>query len=189
VRRLEAETIRDSMLAVSGRLDPSMYGPGVPIHLTNFMEGRGRPANSGPLDGGGRRSLYLNVRRNFLNPLFLAFDMPAPFSTMGRRNVSNVPAQALTLMNDPMVVYQARLWIERVMAGPVQSARGRLDDLFLTAFGRPPTEQEARHCLAFLDRQSNARRDATSQDSNPEILAWTDLCHMLINMKEFIFVD
>ena len=58
----------------------------------------------------------LNVRRNFLNPMFLAFDTPAPFSTMGRRNVSNVPAQALTLMNDPLVVSQARLWAERAAA-------------------------------------------------------------------------
>ena len=90
-----------------------MYGPSVPVHLTSFMEGRGRPGQSGPLDGDGRRSFYLNVRRNFLNPMFLAFDTPVPFSTMGRRNVSNVPAQALTLMNDPLVVRQARLWAER----------------------------------------------------------------------------
>ncbi len=68
VRRLEAESIRDSLLAVSGRLEPSMYGPSVPVHLTSFMEGRGRPGHSGPLDGDGRRSLYLTVRRNFLEP-------------------------------------------------------------------------------------------------------------------------
>ena len=90
----------------------------MPVHLTRFMDGRGRPGQSGPLDGDGRRSIYLNVRRNFLNPMFLAFDAPVPFSTMGRRNVSNVPAQALTLMNDPLVVGQARLWAERVLAGP-----------------------------------------------------------------------
>ncbi len=65
VRRLEAETIRDAVLAVSGRLDPTMYGPGVMPHLTDFMVGRGRPKDSGPLDGGGRRSIYLAVRRNF----------------------------------------------------------------------------------------------------------------------------
>src|SRR5262249_42533181 len=98
VRRLEAEAIRDAMLAVSGRLDRTMYGPGVLPYLTPFMVGRGRPETSGPLDGAGRRSVYLNVRRNFLTPLFLAFDYPVPFSTMGRRSVSNVPAQALTLL-------------------------------------------------------------------------------------------
>ena len=77
------------------------------------MDGRGRPGHSGPLDGDGRRSVYLGVRRNFLNPMFLAFDTPAPFSCMGRRNVSNVPAQALILLNDPFVIEQARLWAEQ----------------------------------------------------------------------------
>src|SRR5262249_6763817 len=73
VRRLEAEAIRDSMLSVSGRLDLKMFGPSVAPHLTAFMDGRGRPGRSGPLDGEGRRSIYLGVRRNFLNPMFLAF--------------------------------------------------------------------------------------------------------------------
>ena len=91
VRRMEAEVIRDTLLSVSGRLEQTMYGPSVSPYLTPFMDGRGRPARSGPLDGDGRRSIYLNVRRNFLNPMFLAFDVPVPFSTMGRRNVSNVP--------------------------------------------------------------------------------------------------
>jgi hypothetical protein len=100
VRRLEAECIRDSILAISGRLDDKMFGPSISPHLTPFMQGRGRPANSGPLDGDGRRSIYLGVRRNFLNPMFLAFDYPIPFTTIGRRSVSNVPAQALTMMNN-----------------------------------------------------------------------------------------
>src|SRR5262249_14703341 len=95
IRRLEAEIVRDAILAVSGRLDRRMYGPSVPPHLTPHMAGRGRPASSGPLDGDGRRSIYLQVRRNFLTPMFLAFDYPIPFTTMGKRSVSNVPAQAL----------------------------------------------------------------------------------------------
>jgi hypothetical protein len=189
VRRLEAEAIRDSLLAVAGGLDPSLYGPSVPVHLTDFMEGRGRPTTSGPLDGNGRRSLYLSVRRNFLNPLFLAFDMPVPFSTMGRRNVSNVPAQALALMNDPLVVAQVGRWAERVMAGAGESAHARLDMLYETAFGRPPTECETTACLAFLDTQSRARRQGTKDAGEGEKLAWADLCHVLVNMKEFIFID
>ncbi|HEX3446758.1 MAG TPA: PSD1 and planctomycete cytochrome C domain-containing protein, partial [Isosphaeraceae bacterium] len=189
VRRLEAEAIRDALLAVSGRLVPSMYGKSTPVHLTSFMEGRGRPRQSGPLDGDGRRSLYLSVRRNFLNPMFLAFDTPAPFSTMGRRNVSNVPAQALTLMNDPLVVGQARLWAERIVAGPSQSAPVRLDNLYEIAFSRPPTLDEARACLEFLDRQMQAGHAGQGYDTQRQALAWTALCHVLVNMKEFIFID
>jgi hypothetical protein len=165
-----------------------MFGPSVPVHLTSFMEGRGRPGRSGPLDGDGRRSLYVNVRRNFLDPMFMAFDMPVPFSTMGRRNVSNVPAQALTLMNDPLVVSQARLWAVRVMGGRDRSTRARLNQLYQTAFGRQPTDQEICACLAFIDNQNKAQYQGNTAD-NCELLAWTDLCHVIINMKEFIFVD
>ena len=106
VRRLEAEAIRDAMLAVSGRLVEQPFGPGVPTYLSPYMEGRGRPSTSGPLDGGGRRSVYQAVRRNFLSPMLQAFDLPTPASTMGRRHVTNVPAQALTLLNDPFVIEQ-----------------------------------------------------------------------------------
>ena len=103
VVRLEAETIRDAILAVSGGLNEQIGGPSVPVHLDEFMTGRGRPHVSGPLDGDGRRSIYLSVRRNFLNPLFLAFDYPATMTAAGRRGTSNVPAQALTLLNNPFV--------------------------------------------------------------------------------------
>jgi hypothetical protein len=179
VRRLDAESIRDALLAVSGRLDRRPFGPSVPTHLTPFMEGRGRPSSSGPLDGDGRRSLYLDVRRNFLNPMLLAFDFPTPATTMGRRNVSNVPAQALTLLNDPFVLAEARRWADRVLAETARdpAPRPRLDRLYLDAFGRPPTEDEAAESLAFLSGQEDEPR------------AWADLCHVLINVKEFIYVN
>ncbi len=64
-KRLEGEAIRDTLLSLSGRLDKRLYGESVPIHLTSFMDGRGRPSKSGPLDGAGRRSIYIAVRRNF----------------------------------------------------------------------------------------------------------------------------
>ncbi len=114
-KRLEGEVIRDTLLSLSGRLDLTQFGESIPIHLTSFMDGRGRPEKSGPLDGAGRRSIYTAVRRNFLSPFMQAFDTPTPFSTMGRRNVSNVPAQALILMNDPFVVDQARGWANRAV--------------------------------------------------------------------------
>jgi hypothetical protein len=188
VRRLEAETIRDAILSVSGRLTATMYGPPVPVHLTSFMEGRGRPARSGPLDGNGRRSIYLNLRRNFLDPALLAFDAPLPFSTMGRRNVSNVPAQALALLNDPLVISQARLWAERELATPCQTSRSRIDRLYITAFGRPATDLEARASLAFIAEQAKSRQSVPT-NADPAILAWADFCHVLMNVKSFIFID
>ncbi len=177
VRRLEAEAIRDAMLAVSGRLDLTLFGPSVPTHLTPFMEGRGRPSQSGPLDGNGRRSLYLNVRRNFLSPFLLAFDFPTPASCMGRRNVSNVPAQALTLLNDPFVLERSKLWASRTIASKATRDE-RLDSLYRTAFGRAPTDRERQDASTFLGAESPGQ----------EVQAWTDLCHVLMNTKEFIFI-
>ena len=126
VRRLEGEAIRDALLAVSGRLDPTQFGPPVPIHLSPFMEGRGRPEQSGPLDGDGRRSIYVEVRRNFLSPFMVAFDTPQPASTTGRRNVSNVPAQALIMMNDPFVFEQCQIWATRALAEADRSPEDRI---------------------------------------------------------------
>ena len=74
------EFIAGFLLITKNELKPAMFGPSVPVHLTSYMEGRGRPRQSGPLDSNGRRSIYLNVRRNFLNPMFLAFDAPVPFA-------------------------------------------------------------------------------------------------------------
>lgn len=182
LRRIEAETIRDAMLAVSGRLDRKVGGGSVTPYLTAFMVGRGRPGSSGPLDGDGRRSLYLNVRRNFLTPMFLAFDYPTPFATMGRRSVSNVPAQALALMNNPFVVQQAEVWANRVIAEhPAPEAR--LDAMYLAAFARVPSAAERDSALAFIDEQ--ARQYPAGDAAHP----WADLAHVLLNVKEFIFVD
>ncbi|MFO0890436.1 MAG: PSD1 and planctomycete cytochrome C domain-containing protein [Isosphaeraceae bacterium] len=181
-RRLEGEAIRDLLLAVSGRLDAAMFGPGVPPYLSPFMDGRGRPQHSGPLDGDGRRSIYLNVRRNFLNPMFLSFDTPVPFSTMGRRNVSNVPGQALTLLNDPLVIHLAGLWAGRLLAEGPPSDGERIGRLFEAAYGRPPSEAEREQCLAFLRERGRGAGDARRA-------AWADLCHAIMNVKSFIFIE
>jgi hypothetical protein len=180
-RRLEGEAIRDAMLAVSGRLDSRMYGPSVPVHLTPFLDGRGRPT-SGPLDGDGRRSLYLAVRRNFLSPLLLTFDTPTPFSTVGRRTVSNVPAQALILMNDPFVHQQAEVWARQVLHSP-GTVEERVTKMYETAFGRLPTDVELGACKTFLEEQ------AKSQNANmDDVPPWKDLAHTLFNVKEFIYL-
>lgn len=179
LRRLEGEAIRDAMLCVSGRIDERFYGPSVLVHLTAFQQGRGRPV-SGPIDGDGRRSLYLAVRRNFLSPFLLAFDTPSPFSTVGRRTVSNVPAQSLILLNDPFVHQQAQLWAKRAL-DQGGSARERIVRMYESAFTRSPTESEIADCLEFLQ----SRPDAQTKD---KLNRWADLAHVLFNVKDFIFV-
>jgi hypothetical protein len=174
LKRLEGEAIRDAILSHSGRLDLTMYGKSVPIYLTPFLDGRGRPG-SGPLDGNGRRSLYLASRRNFISPFFLTFDTPIPFSTVGRRQVSNVPAQALILLNDPFVHQQAELWGKKIAASPGTTVE-RLERLILAAFTRPATAKEIESLSAFL----------AQHDQDPK--AWAEVVHALVNVKEFIFL-
>lgn len=187
VRRLTSESIRDSILHVAGNLDTKMYGPSVPIYLTPFMEGRGRPGESGPLDGNRRRSVYIEVRRNFLAPMMLTFDTPSPFNAIGRRNVSNVPSQALMLLNHPFVVQQAEIWAQKILAASGDDDE-RLIALFQQAYARDPRPEELQLSREFLESQ---RRQLVASGSTPEQSesdAWRDLCHVLFNAKEFYYV-
>lgn len=179
VRRLQAEAIRDSLLAVSGRLDLKAFGTGVPTHLTAFMTGRGSKA-SGPLDGAGRRSIYQAVYRNFLSPFLLAFDMPSPFGPKGRRSSSNVPAQALTLMNDPFVQRMAVIWAKNTAS--IQDPNLRAKHMFEQAVGQVPNESKTNQLLAFLDRQGELY-------GKKDHRAWNDLAHALFNLKEFSYLQ
>jgi Protein of unknown function (DUF1553) len=185
VRRLEAEAIRDALLVVSGRFNPVLGGPPVPVFLDEFVVGRGRPETSGPLDGDGRRSLYTAVRRNFLPPTMLAFDSPTPFSTVGRRNVTNVPAQGLARMNDPFFRQQARVWAERLLREtPGAPPADRVAWMFESAYGRLPAATETADCLAALD-ELRAFHPGGTVDG---VEAWSDLAHALLNANEFIYV-
>ena len=183
VRRLEAEAIRDNMLAVSGSLNTAMFGKSVPVHLTDFVIGRGRPGESGPLDGNGRRSVYIATRRNFLPTLMTSFDFPTPFSTIGKRNVTNVPAQSLALSNDEFVHSQALSWAVRLLDLPNRSVEERIESAFRTAFSRNPTPKEQELCLKALSqfRGFNQGRQA-------ELNSWRDLCHSLLVMNEFFYI-
>ncbi|MFN3189999.1 MAG: PSD1 and planctomycete cytochrome C domain-containing protein [Aureliella sp.] len=186
-KRLQGEAIRDSLLALSGRIDRRAFGPPIPIHLTSFMDGRGRPGKSGPMDGEGRRSIYIAVRRNFLSPFMLTFDTPVPFSSMGRRNVSNVPAQPLILLNDPLVAELSAEWgrkaVEAIPENTEDSLQKRIEWLYLSGFGRPPTKKESQAAVSFLSDQASDRDASRSQYSR-----WEDFAHVLVNTKEFIFL-
>jgi Protein of unknown function (DUF1553) len=188
VRRLEGEVIRDSILAVAGTLDGKLFGPGVPPHISKYQDGRGKP-ESGPLDGAGRRSLYIQVRRNFITPMFLAFDYPLPISTIGNRSVSTVPTQALLMMNNEFVTLEAQEWARRIM-GAVDDNRKRVERLYLTGFGRPPENLEIAQALKFVESQAARYRDLSGSGGTGDAAreAWADLCHVLLNSAEFIYV-
>jgi hypothetical protein len=172
-RRLEAEAVRDAVLAVSGRLDPKLFGPSVVPHIGPFQNGRGRPA-SGPLDGDGRRSIYVQIRRNFVPPLFTAFDYPPPASTVGVRGTSAVPSQALMLLNNEFVHAQSKLLGSR-LAGSVEE-RVRL--LYLKTFARQPEPDEVARIAGFV----------AAQQGRAETDVWGDVVHVMWNSPEFVYV-
>ena len=192
VRRLEAEAVRDALLAVSGSLRLESFGPSVPIPLDGHQEARGKPRRSGPIDGDGRRSIYLALRRNFLPQFLQAFDLPTPFATVGARNVSNVPAQALALLNDPFVHLMCERWAARLQAAHGDDAEAWIAAAYQTAFGRAPIAAEREFCRQFLrDAAADATAAAPAVAAGAEDPAartpLADLLHCLVNTKEFTF--
>jgi hypothetical protein len=133
IHRLEAEAIRDSIITLSGKFDPTLYGESV---------GNGDP----------RRSIYVKVIRNSLTPFLTTFDAPVPFATRGKRDVTNVPAQSLALLNDPRVIDWSRSWALRSL----NDDKARPDDqrirqMFREAFAREATDEEVKQSLAYLE--------------------------------------
>ncbi|MDZ4289827.1 MAG: DUF1553 domain-containing protein, partial [Prosthecobacter sp.] len=130
VRRLEAEAIHDSILALSGKLDPVMYGKPV-------------------FDDDPRRSIYQGVIRNRADPFLSAFDMPVPFSTRGRRDVTNVPAQSLALLNNPIISNWAAGWARQIVKQEKDDG-ARVRRMFMQALGRDADDREVAASLAFV---------------------------------------
>ena len=184
VRRLDAEAIRDAMLTASGRLDAAVGGPSVPARLNEHMQGRGRPGQSGPVDGAGRRSVYIAVRRNFLDPFMQAFDQPVPATTCGKRHTSNVPAQALALLNSDLAHEFASHWGRRLAAQADASDDARIESMWIAAFARFPRNEERIAAREFLASERAAAPDPGVRDT----AAFTGLAHALFSAKEFVFL-
>jgi hypothetical protein len=177
-RRLEAEGIRDTMLAVSGRLDASLYGR--PINPHRSMEFADRRLFSGPLDGDGRRSLYLKMSIMAPPKFLTAFDLPDLKLPSGKRNVTNVPAQSLMMLNDPLVSSLARHWATQLVRLPHATPEDRISAMFLRAFARSPQSDELRRWTTA------ARELGAGADLMHDEAAWTQLVHAIFNTQEFI---
>ena len=164
-RRLQAEELRDTLLALAGRLEHRPFGPG-----DNALA---------PPAAQTRRSVYLTVRRNSLNPLITTFDGPKPFTTVGRRDATNVPAQSLTLLNDPFVLEAARRWA--AASAPTRDDAAQVDRLFVQALARPATAGEQAAAARYL------RDLRTVPGANPA-QTWADFAQSVLNLKEFLYV-
>lgn len=186
LRRLEAESIRDSILTSSGALKPSMFGPSIDPHRDQPQDYR--KLFSGPLDGGGRRSLYLKVTRMEGTRLLETFDYPVPMVARGNRDVTNVPAQALTLLNDPFVIAQAERCAQDILKAPADSLDTRLEQLFESALRRHPTSIERERFRGLAGELASLHKvDKSALLTSPDV--WKDLAHTVFNLKEFIYIQ
>jgi hypothetical protein len=142
VRRLDAEAIRDSLFVAAQRLDERMYGPG-------FGANSATP----------RRSIYVQSRRNSLDAFLQVFDAPVPFAPVGSRHVTNVPAQALTLLNDPLVRNLAQRWGASMRShGGNGSEEESLAHMFEAVTGRQPEAEEIAALGAYAESCRSAIR-------------------------------
>ena len=187
IRRLESEAIRDGILVASESLDYTLYGAPIPIYLTEFMQGRGKPSKSGPLNGNYRRSIYLEVRRNFLEPMMMTFDRPIPFSTFGKRDVTNVPSQSLILMNDPFVINQAKIMAKKLLNQNNLSFSQKIEWVYMHAFSRKPSTKEIINAEKFISLLKEIKNtNNPSLDMSLEV--WKEYCHSIFNLKEFLYL-
>lgn len=177
-RRLEAEAIRDSVLAVSGRLDAQLFGR--PINPRRHVEDAKKRLFSGPLDGNGRRSIYLEVSIMDRSKFLQSFNAPDPKLPTGRRDVTSVPAQALVMLNDPFVIAMADHWAGTLVEDDSPSVEARIEVMFIKALGRSPSETEVKRWSTL------PRGLAKSGDVLKDREAWQHTAHTLFNLQEFL---
>ncbi|MBL8827772.1 MAG: PSD1 domain-containing protein [Planctomycetaceae bacterium] len=166
-RRLEAETIRDALLAVGGNLDKKMYGASV-------------------LENTARRSVYLRVKRSELIPIMTMFDAPEPTQSIGERIVTTVPTQALAMMNSTFVRQQAELLAARISTKGELPTEASIDCGFQHALGRSPSADERQRMWRFVEQQRAALGSDTPETA---ARALVEFCQVLLCLNEFVYVD
>jgi len=181
LRRLDAEPVRDAMLAVTGLLDRSFFGS--PVPLTRHGDG---DVTAASVEGDRRRSIYLQVQRS--NPLTMlhAWDQPVMETNCTRRSRSTVSTQALTLLNSDSTIRYANALADRIFREAVQNPVSRAFEVTLS---RPGTDEERTALTGFVTSQQQ-RYIATGVAADAaQRQALADLCHMLLASNEFVYVD
>lgn len=185
-RRLEAEAIRDGMLAGAGTLDQTLYGE--PVGMETKAGGEIVAAGE---EQGGRRSLYLLVRRTQPVHLLNVFDAPVMETNCTRRATSTTATQALALINGTFMAAQSRHFARRVLKErPAAGAdAGAVDYAYTLAFARPPTAAERQTTLQFLEEQIARYRKDPPRAATAVEEAYGDFAQALLSANEFIYVD
>jgi hypothetical protein len=164
-QRLEAEAVRDSLLAASGTLQLTMYGPGT-LDETSL-----------------RRSIYLTVKRSKPVQLMQLFDAPEASQSIGKRQVTTLATQALTLLNSPFVREQAQLLAKRVRPSPGVDLPTAIEEDYRLTLCRRPTGEEKSRMLGFIDQQEKMYGGKSAD------VALVDVCQILLCSSEFVYIE
>jgi hypothetical protein len=203
--RLDAELVRDNALAVSGLLVEKIGGPSVkPYQPDGYWENLNFPVRSYDTSVGPeqyRRGLYVWWQRSFLHPSLLAFDAPTREECAAERNRSNIPQQALVLLNDPTYVEASRSLAARILKEGGEDTESRLNWAWRQVLARAPHPEEIKTIQPLLDKQLGEYRCNTGEaqallkigqsppppDADPaELAAWTNIARVLLNLHETI---
>ncbi len=201
VRRLEAETLRDSLIHLGGRFSDRMFGPPVPVSLdsvghriivsNNRYDPTGRLLTKIASIGSEefRRTIYIQVRRSMPLGVLTPFDPPTMKPNCEVRTASTTAPQSLMMMNDPFVVRHVGELARRVRAEAADGPAAEFDLAWRLVFGRGPSDFEQRTGLKFLQDETAAVRAASPKDTDPALTALSHLCHALVSSNGFLYVD
>lgn len=207
ILRVEAETLRDMLLAISGQLNEKMAGPPVPVmadEVGQFVLGienlnAGRPGAVIPLNGEEhRRSIYVQVRRSRPLSVLAAFDAPLMEPNCEVRSSSTVAPQALLLMNNDFVIEQSRQFARRVQREAGNDPAAQAELAWRLALGTCLNDARRTELVAFLGEQAKhfeemklpqPAKGSPADDNDPELLALASLCQALCSSNAFLYVE
>jgi len=185
LQRLDAEQIRDAVLAVSGRLDNAVGGKSVPLRNRQFV------FDHTSIDHTKyeslRRALYLPVIRNNLYSLFEQFDFPDPTTPTGHRNSTTVAPQSLLMMNSELVMDSADALVQRLRDLSLDKS-ARIQWAYQLAFGREPTQSEVQRAIAFVEDAPGTNDASEPVDTQQSQRLWSLWCQSLLASNEFMYI-
>ncbi|MEZ6044171.1 MAG: DUF1553 domain-containing protein [Planctomycetaceae bacterium] len=186
IKRLEAEAIRDSMLAISGELDRTVGGPILAGIASKNLSAEDIRKNQEIYVTSPRRTVYLPVIRTMVYDMLTLYDFPNSSAPTGQRSSTTVPTQALMMMNSEFVTNQARVIAEKTRLASTESKDERINLLYEQLFARRPTEEEIDQSKEFLAEFLSL--GSVNEIFDPEQEAWSSLIHTLLMSNEFIYL-
>ena len=186
--RMEAEAIRDSLLATSAQLDLTMGGSLLPYQSFLNLSGEGNARDPALYDS-KRRSVYLPILRSALYEVFEAFDFSDPAVMNGRRSTTTVAPQALFMMNSQLIWESSNHIAERLLSSPNETRVERVARAYELVLSRPPAEAETQEWLEFLTEYARAQSSEVGEPEVRRLRAWQGLCRVLLSSSEFVYVE